>query len=131
MLVFALVAMVAAFYFLIAALRRRRPADLLALVLWSAYAFYEWNVANGTLCDPNCNIRVDLLLFLPLLAVATFLALRATTSTGAVAALAVACLVLVGCLAALFGNTLLAATAGAGALIVGGWAVAAMTRKSG
>ena len=49
------------------------------------YAVYEYYVANGTLCDANCNIRVDLVFFFPLLAWATYLALRKEPSTGAVA----------------------------------------------
>ena len=47
--------------------QRPRPAEFLAVVLWAAYAVYEYYVANGTLCDANCNIRVDLVLFFPLL----------------------------------------------------------------
>lgn len=41
-----------------------------------AYAVFEYYVANGTLCDEKCNIRVDLLVIIPLLAVATLTALR-------------------------------------------------------
>ena len=43
-----------------------------------AYAVYEYYVANGTLCDANCNIRVDLLLFWPVLGIATYFAASAT-----------------------------------------------------
>ncbi len=54
-------------YFALVAVQRPRPAAILAVVLWSVYAVYEYYVANGTLCDANCNIRVDLLLFYPVL----------------------------------------------------------------
>lgn len=85
-------------YFLAAAFRRPRPAEILAVLLWSAYAVYEFYVANGTLCDANCNIRVDLLLFWPLLGAASWLALQAEPRTGAVVALYVVCLGVVGLL---------------------------------
>ena len=34
-------------------------------------------VASGVLCDANCNIRVDLVLFFPILGIATYYAYRA------------------------------------------------------
>lgn len=76
-------------------------------------------MANGTLCDANCNIRVDLVLFLPLLGSATYLALRKEPRTGAVAVLAFICLVTVAWLALLFGSRAVGVVAGVGALIVG------------
>ena len=88
---FVVVAGVMALYFMVAAFRRPRPAAILAAVLWAAYAVYETYVANGTLCGPNCNIRVDLLLFLPLLGIATYLALRQQPSNRAVAILCLVC----------------------------------------
>jgi hypothetical protein len=33
-------------------------------------------VATGVLCDANCNIRVDLVFFIPILGLATFCAYR-------------------------------------------------------
>lgn len=63
-----------ALYFLVMALQRPRPAAILAVVLWAAYSVYEYYVANGTLCDANCNIRVDLILAWPLLGIATLYA---------------------------------------------------------
>ncbi|MEQ1712243.1 MAG: hypothetical protein ABL908_12695 [Hyphomicrobium sp.] len=63
-----------ALYFMAEAFRRPRPAGIVAMILWAAYAGYEYHVANGTLCDANCNIRVDLILAWPLLAIATFYA---------------------------------------------------------
>lgn len=114
---FVLVAGMAALYFMMAAIQRPRPAEILAVVLWAAYAVYEYYVANGTLCDANCNIRVDLLLFLPLLGWATTLALKAEPSRGAVALLYVTCLGLVAWLAPAFGYRAVGVVAGAGALV--------------
>lgn len=94
-----------------------RAAKLLAAVLWGAYAVYEYYVANGTLCDANCNIRVDLLLFLPLLGVATYLGLQKAPRAGAVALLYVISAGLVAALAAAFGNTMLAAAAGVATVV--------------
>ena len=71
---FALVAGAIALYFILTALPRPRPAEILAVILWGAYSVYEYYVANGTLCDANCNIRVDLILAWPLLGIATLYA---------------------------------------------------------
>ena len=125
---FAIAAVVIAFYFVFAALQRPRPAAFLALILWAAYAVYEYYVANGTLCDPGCNIRVDLLLFFPLLGWASYLALRKQTGNGAVAILAVVCLALVAWLASAFGHVALSVAAGVGALIVAGYGVKSMRK---
>lgn len=116
---FAIAAGAIASYLVVATFQRPRPAEFLALILWAAYAVYEYLVANGTLCDANCNIRVDLVLFLPLLGWATYLALRKETRTGAVAVLAVICLVMTAALAHLFGSFALAVGASLCALIVG------------
>jgi hypothetical protein len=56
----------------VAALQRPRLAVIVSGVLWALYAYYEYLVATGILCDANCNIRVDLALFIPILALATF-----------------------------------------------------------
>jgi hypothetical protein len=109
---------VAALYFAVTAMRRPRPAGILAAVLWTAYAVYEHFVANGTLCDADCNIRVDLLLFFPVLAFASIVALQAEPRPAVVAILYVICLGLVAVLASAFGHLAVAAFAGAGALIV-------------
>ena len=114
---FVLAAGMMALYFLMAALQRPRPAEMLAVVLWAAYAVYEFYVANGTLCDANCNIRVDLLLFIPLLGSSTYLALQKSPRTGAVTLLSVVCLGLTALLATAFGYKPLAVIAGAGAVI--------------
>lgn len=64
---FVFVAAVGALYFVIAAVRQPRPGRFIAAIAWLAYAAYEYFIANGVLCDANCNIRVDLLLVWPLL----------------------------------------------------------------
>ncbi|MGL4397377.1 MAG: hypothetical protein ACRCS9_12615 [Hyphomicrobium sp.] len=114
---FVLIAGVMALYFMVAALQRPRPAEILAFILWSAYAVYEYYVANGTLCDANCNIRVDLLVFIPLLASATYLALQTQPRTGAVAILYFICFGLTAWLAPNFGYPAFAVAAGIVALI--------------
>jgi hypothetical protein len=82
-----------------------------------AYAVYEYYVANGTLCDSNCNIRVDLLLFFPVLAFASIVAAQTEPRPVVVAILYGTCLGLVALLAAAFGYPAVAAIAGAGAVI--------------
>ena len=61
----------------VAALQRPRPAVIVSGILWALYAYYEYLIATGVLCDANCNIRVDLVLFLPVLGLATFWAYQA------------------------------------------------------
>lgn len=120
---FVVVAAVVAIAFLIAFARRPRPAALLALVLWSSYAVYEYFIANGTLCDANCNIRVDLLLFLPLLGLATYLGLKRDARTASVAALLTVCFALVALIAVMFGSAIIAGIGGIGALAAAVWVV--------
>jgi hypothetical protein len=114
---FALAAGAMALYFIVAALKRPRPGEILAVTLWAAYSVYEYYVANGTLCDANCNIRVDLVFFFPLLAGATYLAIQKEPRTGAITILYIICFSLIACLAASFGYTVVAVIAGVGALI--------------
>lgn len=114
---FVLAAGLIALYFFMAALHRPRPAEILAFILWAAYAVYEYYIANGTLCDANCNIRVDLVLFFPLLGSAAYLALQKEPRTGAVVVLYVICLGMFALIASAFGYTALAVFAGACALI--------------
>jgi hypothetical protein len=71
---FAFAAGAIALYFMVAALQRPRPAGILAVILWAAYALYEYYVADGTLCDAKCNIRVDLLVVWPVLGIASYFA---------------------------------------------------------
>ena len=59
---------------LMAGWQRPRPAVIVSGILWVLYAVYEHLVATGVLCDANCNIRVDLVFFIPILALATYCA---------------------------------------------------------
>jgi hypothetical protein len=73
---FVVVAGVMAVVLLAAGSQQPRPAVFVAAILWLLYAVYEMLVAAGVLCDANCNIRVDLVLFFPILWIATFYAYR-------------------------------------------------------
>lgn len=128
---FVLAAGAMALYFLTAALQRPRPAEILALVLWSAYAVYEYYVANGTLCDANCNIRVDFVLFIPLLGSATYLAFQKEPRPGAVTLLYVICLGVTALLAEVFGYRPVAVIAGAGAVIAAVYGIRSMLSGHG
>lgn len=108
---------------LVTAIRRPRPAVILAVVLWAAYTVYEYYVANGTLCDANCNIRVDLVVMLPLLGIAAYLALQKAPSAGAVASFYVICLGLSALAAAALGYTAVAVIAGVAALVALGYGI--------
>ena len=59
---------------LVAGWQRPRLAVIVSGILWLLYAVYERLVATGGLCDANCNIRVDLVFFFPILGLATFCA---------------------------------------------------------
>jgi len=116
-----------ALYFTVAALQRPRPAKMLAGGLWAVYSVYEYHVANGTLCDANCNIRVDLVFFFPVLGYAAYLALQKEPRTGALAILYVICFGTVALLAQAFGYTAAAVIAGMGALIAAVYGIKART----
>jgi hypothetical protein len=77
MAIFVLAAMMIAVLHLFAALQRPRAAVIVSGFLWAAYAYYEYLVASGVLCDADCNIRVDLVFFFPILGLATVCAYRA------------------------------------------------------
>jgi peptidoglycan/LPS O-acetylase OafA/YrhL len=53
---------------------RPRLAIFVSGALWLLYAVYEYYVATGVLCDADCNIRVDLVFFWPILGLAAFCA---------------------------------------------------------
>lgn len=72
MIMFAVAAGLMAAAHVVAALQRPRLAVIVSGLLWALYAHYEYLIATGVLCDANCNIRVDLLLFIPILGLATF-----------------------------------------------------------
>jgi hypothetical protein len=71
---FAVAAGMMAVIHLVAGAQRPRLAVFIAAILWLLYAVYEYLVATGVLCDANCNIRVDLVFFIPILGLATFCA---------------------------------------------------------
>ena len=71
---FAIAAGMMALIHLVAACERPRAAVIVSGVLWLLYAVYEYQVATGVLCGSDCNIRVDLVFFFPILALTTFCA---------------------------------------------------------
>ena len=74
---FEFVAAAVALYFASLAWRQPRPGVIVAAIAWLLYAVYEYFVANGTLCDANCNIRVDLILIWPLVWIASLFGIYA------------------------------------------------------
>ena len=74
---FAVGAAIIAVLHLVAASQRPRPAVIVSGLLWALYAVYEYLVATGVLCEADCNIRVDLVLFIPVLATVTWCAWQA------------------------------------------------------
>ena len=126
--VFVIVAAAMAVILLVAGAQRPRAAVFVAAILWLLYAYYETRIADGTLCDANCNIRVDLVLFFPILGIATFCAFRAyerppgpPTLAGMV--LSAMGLIIAALLAGVFGYIAVAWAVGAGALAIGAYAV--------
>lgn len=79
MILFAMVAGMVALLHLVAAFQRPRPAVIVSGILWLLYACYEHQVATGVLCDKNCNIRVDLVFFFPILGFSANCARRSYT----------------------------------------------------
>ena len=71
---FAFAAGMMAVIHLVAGWQRPRLAVIVSGILWLLYAVYERLVATGVLCDANCNIRVDLVFFFPILGLATYCA---------------------------------------------------------
>ena len=65
----------------VAGWQRPRRAVIVSGILWLFYAVWELQVATGVLCDADCNIRVDLVFFFPILALATLSAYRAYNRT--------------------------------------------------
>ena len=135
--VFAIAAGMMAVILLVAAAQRPRLAVIVAAILWLLYAFYERLVATGVLCDANCNIRVDLVFFIPILGLATFCAYQSYmgrpgqqkvvgTVLGAIG------LVVFALLAESFGYSALSGVAVVGALAIGLYAIKSrfMTKPS-
>ena len=71
---FAFAAAMMAVIHLVAGWQRPRLAVIVSGILWLLYAVYERMVATVG-CDGDCNIRVDLVFFFPILGLATFLRL--------------------------------------------------------
>lgn len=74
--IFVLIAVAMAVIHIVAVVSRPRPGVIVSGVLWCTYLVYEYLIATEVLCDAKCNIRVDLLLFMPILALVTFCAWR-------------------------------------------------------
>jgi len=134
---FAFAAGMMAVIHLVAGWQRPRSAVIVSGILWALYAYYEYLVATGVLCDADCNIRVDLVFFFPILGLATFCAYQSymgrpgqTMVLGTV--LGVIGLVVFGLLVESFGYTALSGVAIAGALAIGVYAVKSkfMTNRS-
>lgn len=83
----------------VAALQRPRLAVIVSGILWALYAYYEYLIATGVLCDKDCNIRVDLVFFIPLLGLATFWAYQSYVGQSGPAKIAGIVLGIVGLLA--------------------------------
>jgi hypothetical protein len=97
-------------------------------ILWLLYAVWEYNIPNGTLCDKDCNIRVDLVVIGPILLIATLYArsayLRPEGQQPIVGwLLGAAGLVMVALGFVLFGYTAPAVVAGVAALAMAGYAI--------
>ena len=71
---FAFAAAMMAVIHVVAGWQRPRLAVIVSGILWLLYAVYERLVATGVLCDEKCNIRVDLVFFIPVLWLATYCA---------------------------------------------------------
>jgi hypothetical protein len=135
--VFAIAAGMMAVTLLVAGWQRPRLAVIVAAILWLLYAVYERLVATGVLCDASCNIRVDLVFFIPILGLATYCAYQSYmgrpgqqkvvgTVLGAIG------LVVFALLAESFGYGALSGVAVVGALAIGVYAIKSkfMTNRS-
>lgn len=74
--IFVLIAVAMAVIHIVATVSRPLPGVIVSGLLWCAYLVYEYLIATEVLCDKNCNIRVDLLFFMPILALVTYCAWR-------------------------------------------------------
>jgi hypothetical protein len=126
--IFAIAAAMMVVVHLVAGWERPRPAVIVSGILWLLYAVYEHLVATGVLCDADCNIRVDLVFFIPILALATFCAYQSYMGrpgqhkvVGAV--LGAIGLVVLALLAESYGYSALSGVAVVGALAIGVYAI--------
>lgn len=72
---FPLTALAIAVAFLALHARSRRRFVLVTAILWGGYAIYEELMRRRILCTGECNIRVDLVLLYPVLALLSIAAL--------------------------------------------------------
>ena len=70
-----LLALLPAIIFLILARLRHSRFALVTGLVWIAYALYEADMYARILCSGECNIRIDLLLIYPILALLTVAAI--------------------------------------------------------
>ena len=122
--VFAFAAGMMAVIHLVAGWQRPRLAVIVSGILWLLYAVYEHLVATGVLCDANCNIRVDLVFFFPILGLATYCAYqsymgRPSPQKVVGMVLGVIGLVVFGLVAESYGYGALASVVTVGALAIG------------
>ena len=128
MILFAIAAGILAVIHLVAGWQRPRLAVIVSGILWLLYAVYEYLVATGVLCDASCNIRVDLVFFIPILGLATFCAYQSYMGrpgqqrvVGTI--LAVIGLIVLSLVMESFGYTALSVAALVGALAIGVYAI--------
>ncbi len=62
--------------------RRQSRAAVMAAASWAIYALYELAMRARLLCSGECNIRVDLLLIYPALAIFSVVAAFAAIARG-------------------------------------------------
>lgn len=70
-----LLALVPAVFFAVLYFKRRRRSVVLAALAWFAYFPYELAMKMRLLCTGECNIRIDLLLIYPVLAILSVIAI--------------------------------------------------------
>ncbi len=77
MIGFPFLALLPAALFAFLYVRSRCRVELVAALAWLAYFPYEQAMKLRILCTGECNIRVDLLLFYPLLGIVSVMAVAA------------------------------------------------------
>ena len=133
--VFAIAAGMMAVIHLVAGWQRPRPAVIVSGILWLLYAVYERLVATGVLCDADCNIRVDLVFFFPILGLATFCAYQSYMGRPGQAkvigiVLGVIGLIVFGLVAESFGYGTLASVVVVGVLAIGIYAMKSRSKTN-
>jgi hypothetical protein len=133
--VFAIAAGMMAVVHLVAAWQRPRLAVIVSGILWLLYAVYERLVATGVLCDANCNIRVDLVFFFPVLGLATFCAYqsymgRPSPQKVVVTVLGAIGLIVFGLVAESFGYGALSTVVIVGALAIGFYVIKSRSKNN-